>query len=146
MASEIQDHALSALLESVKSNTTVSKRMEMLEHRFGSLEDVIDSKMGILDQEMNSMNAHLDNLVRGVGITNGLLQAQLDAQNAEKLKKEKQEAAAAAEKLAQQETEHKKKHMWFGALQAPLGISLSALLGWALYHFLGFKVSGWGGP
>ena len=143
MAAEPSDRAITALLDNVKSNTTLSKRVEILDHRFGTLEDLIDARMSKLEQEMGSMNAHLDNLVRGVGITNSILQGQLDIQQADKVKKDRQDEEAKTEKLMLRETEQKKNHLFLDAAKAPLGFILSGTAVYLLYHFLGVKITGW---
>lgn len=143
MAAEPADRAITALLDTVKSNSTLSKRVEILDHRFGTLEDLIDTRMGKLEEEMGSMNAHLDNLVRGVGISNSILQGQLEIQQAEKLRKDKIEAEAALEKQRVDQLTDKKKHVALDTLKAPLGMVVSAVVVYALYHFFGVKVSGW---
>jgi hypothetical protein len=86
---------LNALQEATRAMTQVAARLDVLEEttdeRLGELKSHIDSRIGRLEAQMGTMNAHLDNIAREASITNELLRTDHDERKAERARKQKLE-------------------------------------------------------
>ena len=136
-----RDRVLDALTESTKAQTLAARRIDSLEHKFETLESTLNTRMEHLELQMGSMNAHLDNLVRGVETTNRLLQDANDAAKAEadrKLKLEEDERKHRMELEKDQRETYKKigTELWV-MFKQPLGFLVAAIVAWILYAYFG---------
>lgn len=129
------------MTESTKAQNLAARRIDSLERKFETLESTLNTRMEHLEQQMGSMNAHLDNLVRGVETTNRLLQDANDAAQAEaarKLKLEEEEKQHKRELEKDQRETYKKigSELWV-MFKQPLGFLVAGIVAWILYAYFG---------
>lgn len=77
------DRILNALEGSTKVTTQVIASQADICQKYDAFKIELGQKMEALEEEMGTMNAHLDNLVREAQVTNQLLQADSDNRKAE---------------------------------------------------------------
>ena len=133
------ERVLDALEKSTETRTTVIGQVRGLERRVDTLQDNLSTQMHDLEQEMGTMNAHLDNLVREVQTSNGHLQRMAEDTQAERERRERLEAAERErEREIQDDTRAMVKkgiaEVW-GVVKQPLGYLIAGVFAWVAFHY-----------
>jgi TolA-binding protein len=148
----LDERVLAALETSIKALTQVPNELRDMCHRYEDLEKSLGNQMEDLEDEMRTMNSHLDNLVRETQITNQLLSEDMaerkrvqdanDKADAEerdwKRKMEEKKLAGQAEESKDFRDMAKKAatELWTITKQ-PLGFLLAGIIAWILInHFV----------
>lgn len=122
--------------DSTLSIIEVKGRLDMMERSLAELEESLDQRMGRLEDEMRSSNAHLDNISRASDKTNDLLETEIRDRREE------------AQRRAEWEREDKKEsrtmlvqgasEVW-DTFKQPLAYALMALATWFAISQLGVQ-------
>lgn len=133
------ERVLNALEKSTEVTTTVIGQVKGLERQFDALQDSLIGQMRDLEQEMGTMNAHLDNLVREVQTSNGHLQRLADDAMAERQRRERLEAEERErEREIQDDTRAMVKRataeVW-SVIKQPLGYLIAGFFAWVAFQY-----------
>jgi len=148
---------LDALENSTRVTTEVMGHLKGLEREFSSLQKSLGRQMHDLEQEMGTMNAHLDNLVRETQITNQLLKDDMtDRKEVQKERRatEKEDKAWRREidqKQLDLETERTQRLQtiqddnrsiakrvgteFWSVFRQPFGLLVAGVIGWMLFQW-----------
>jgi len=157
MPGDINERSLDALEASTRATVEVMGHLKGMEREFvalreeqgkefASLRDTFNRQIGELEDEMKSVNAHLDNLVRETQVTNQLLRDDMD---------DRKEVQKAREKVEQEERDwrreqerHKttveddnrktyKKYLdeFWGVFKQPFGYLIAGVIFWLLTQY-----------
>lgn len=117
-------------------NIEVKGRLELVERSLSELEEAINQRMGRLEDEMRSSNAHLDNISRESARTNELLETEIkDRHEADKRheaweREDKKETRTMAVSAA--------REVW-DTFKQPLAYALMAIATWFAISQLGVQ-------
>jgi chromosome segregation ATPase len=149
---------MAALLDSTRQGVELSKRLEGVERKLDGVVKSVDTRIGGLENQMMTMNAHLDNLVRESQITNEILRQDQEDRKAEqarrqriedderdhrykieRLKQETQTQAVAAELAQSKDARDALKvavaEVW-GLFKQPLAYLLTASVAYVIWAYL----------
>jgi len=139
MATDPQERVLDALTDATKAQAASTRRIDSLERKFESLETTLNTRMQHLENEMGTMNAHLDNLVREAQTTNQLLRDAGEERKAETLRKQQLEDEA---RKHQHEVEKDRRETYkkvgselWAMFKQPLGFLVAGVVAWLLYTY-----------
>lgn len=130
---------LEALENATREMTEIRGRVEVSERALAELEESIEERMGRLETQMTSMNAHLDNIAREAHRTNDLLETNLQERQSARGKKERAEREV---RQRQQEieddnreaTKRVAKELW-EVFKQPLGFLVAGVIAWLVYNY-----------
>lgn len=135
----VEDH--DRMFDLVESNTRESSelraRVYALGERIENLERTIETRIHMLEEEMGTMNAHLDNIARETAITNDLARKRLAREEAENVR----ESEIRKDKV---EIVKRSAMAVWGVLKFPLSTLLAGVVAWFLYWY--FYVPDYGLP
>jgi septal ring factor EnvC (AmiA/AmiB activator) len=139
MSTDPQERMLDALTDATKAQSTTARRIDSLERKFESLETTLNTRMERLENEMGTMNAHLDNLVREAQITNQLLRDANDERKAEaerklKIEEDERQHRQELEKDQRNTYKHVVSEIW-SMFKHPLGLLIAGIVAWLLYSY-----------
>lgn len=135
----VEPHIISALSEATKAHTTTARRMDALERKFEALETTLNTRIEHLEQEMGSMNAHLDNLVREAQKTN-LLLSDANAERKREWERQTRLEDEARQHARELEAQNRETYRTVGAaiwrvVQQPLGFLVAGVVAWLLIRY-----------
>lgn len=132
---------LQALQESSQAHSTASGRLEAVEEQVENLEASFHDRMGRLEGQMGTTNAHLDNIAREASITNDLLRQELEDRKTER--KRQQEIEDEKRRNAREDKRANRdlllntgKELW-SIFKQPLGYLVAAALAYAAFVWFG---------
>ena len=135
------------LIEALQRSTSVQteglSRLEMVENQMKELEEVFEDRMGRLENEMGTMNAHLDNIARESAITNDFLRMQEERAAAARLREQKLEddkrKHEREDKKANRDLVVKTGSELWSIFKQPLACLVAAGLAYAAYVWFGLS-------
>ena len=137
--SDQTERVLTALEESTRCTTEAMGKIEGLGREVIALKDNQGERLMDLDQQMGTMNAHLDNLVRELGITNQLLRDDMEERVAER---QRQQTLEDETRLRKQQLEDDNRALvknvgsqaW-EIFKQPMGYLVAGVIGWLLFQY-----------
>jgi Skp family chaperone for outer membrane proteins len=132
---------LEALERSTRESAELRGRVEVLEHTLSELEESIDERMGRLETQMTSSNAHLDNISRETARTNELLEADLadrkaDREEKKRMEKEERERNQKLQDDFRESMKKAAKEVW-EVFKQPFGFLVAGIVAWVVYMYFG---------